>query len=90
VKFSLKEKWVLITGASSGFGAAAAMTFAEEGAKLLLGARRIDRLEKVAADAKKAGAADAQFHFLDVAQTDSVEKFIAWAKRENLQHPRAH
>jgi 3-hydroxy acid dehydrogenase / malonic semialdehyde reductase len=82
VKFSLKEKWVLITGASSGFGAAAAMTFAEEGAKLLLGARRTDRLEKVAADAKKAGATDAQFHFLDVAQTDSVEKFIAWAKEK--------
>jgi 3-hydroxy acid dehydrogenase / malonic semialdehyde reductase len=73
---------VLITGASSGFGAAAAMTFAEEGAKLLLGARRTDRLEKVAADAKKAGATDAQFHFLDVAQTDSVEKFIAWAKEK--------
>ena len=80
MKCSLKEKWALITGASSGFGAAAALAFAEEGAKLLLGARRTDRLEKVAADAKKAGAADAQFHFLDVSQTGSVEKFITWAK----------
>ena len=82
MKFSLKGKWVLITGASSGFGAAAALAFAEEGAQLLLGARRTDRLEKVAADARKAGAADAQFHFLDVAQTDSVEKFITWAKEK--------
>ncbi|HTR42482.1 MAG TPA: SDR family NAD(P)-dependent oxidoreductase [Pseudomonadales bacterium] len=82
MKFSLKEKWVLITDASSGFGAAAAIAFAEEGAKLLLGARRTDRLEKVAAEAKKAGASEAQVHFLDVGQTDSVEKFIAWAKEK--------
>jgi NADP-dependent 3-hydroxy acid dehydrogenase YdfG len=82
MKFSLKEKWVLITGASSGFGAAAAIAFAEEGAKLLLGARRTDRLEKVAAEAKKAGAAEAHFQYLDVGQTDSAEKFVSWAKEK--------
>ena len=32
MKFSLKNKWVLITGASSGFGAAAAIAFGAEGA----------------------------------------------------------
>ena len=78
--FSLKNKWVLITGASSGFGAAAAGTFAAEGAKLLLGARRIDRLKQVAADAKTAGALEAHFHKLDVSQTASVNAFMAWAK----------
>jgi 3-hydroxy acid dehydrogenase/malonic semialdehyde reductase len=82
MKFSLKNKWVLITGASSGFGAAAAMAFATEGAKLLLGARRADRLEKVAAQAKKSGAAQAHFHFLDVSKTSSVEEFISWAKKK--------
>ena len=80
MKFSLKEKWVLITGASSGFGAAAAIAFAQEGAKLLLGARRADRIEIVAADAKKAGAAEAHAHLLDVAQTSSVSDFVTWAK----------
>jgi 3-hydroxy acid dehydrogenase / malonic semialdehyde reductase len=80
MKFSLQNKWVLITGASSGFGAAAANAFGAEGAKLLLGARRIDRLEQVAASAKKAGAAEAHFHKLDVAQTASVETFFAWAR----------
>ena len=49
MNMSLKNKWVLITGASGGFGAAAARAFAAEGARLLLGARRIDRLEKSAA-----------------------------------------
>ena len=80
MKFSLKNKWVLITGASSGFGAAAARAFGAEGAKLLLGARRVDRLEKIAAEARQAGASEAHFHALDVSQTPSVETFIAWAK----------
>lgn len=80
MKFSLKNKWVLITGASSGFGAAAAKAFAAEGAKLLLGARRVERLELVAAESKNFGAAQTQYHPLDVSQTASVETFIAWAK----------
>jgi 3-hydroxy acid dehydrogenase/malonic semialdehyde reductase len=76
----LKDKWVLITGASSGFGAEAARQFGAEGSRLLLGARRVERLEQVASEAKKAGAAEAHFHFLDVANTQSVEKFIGWAR----------
>ena len=44
----LKDKVVLITGASSGFGAAAARQFAHEGCKLVLAARRIERLEEMA------------------------------------------
>lgn len=73
---------MLITGASSGFGAAAARAFGAEGAKLLLGARRTDRLEKVAAEAKKAGATEAHVHFLDVGKTESVKTFINWAKEK--------
>src|SRR6266487_1189419 len=76
----LKDKWVLITGASSGFGSAAARAFGAEGSKLLIGARRVERLEQVAAEAPKAGAAEAHFHFLDVANTESVEKFVAWSR----------
>jgi NADP-dependent 3-hydroxy acid dehydrogenase YdfG len=78
----LKNKWVLITGASSGFGSAAARAFGAEGAKLLLGARRIERLKKVAAESLKAGAAEAQARELDVTKTASVETFIAWAKKK--------
>ena len=77
---SLKNKWVLITGASSGFGAGAAIAFGAAGAKLLLGARRVERLKKVAAAAKKSGAAESHFHELDVSKTVSVENFISWAK----------
>src|SRR5262245_17876976 len=80
MKYTLKDKWILITGASSGFGAEAARAFGAEGSKLLLGARRVERLEQVAAEARKAGAAEAHFLFLDVSKTESVEKFIAWAR----------
>ncbi len=74
----LHGKWVLITGASSGIGAASARAFAAEGAHLLLGARRVDRLRTVAQEARHAGAAQALFHVLDVASTTSVRAFVAW------------
>ena len=45
---TLKDKVVLITGASSGFGAAAAKRFAQEECKIILAARRIERLEEMA------------------------------------------
>jgi NADP-dependent 3-hydroxy acid dehydrogenase YdfG len=79
MKSHLANKWVLITGASSGFGAAAAISFGAAGARLLLGARRLDRLEAVAAKAKQAGAAAAQVHALDVTKTASVEEYVKWA-----------
>jgi serine 3-dehydrogenase len=50
---TLKDKLVFITGASSGIGQAAARAFATEGAKLLLCARRIDRLKELERELKK-------------------------------------
>jgi 3-hydroxy acid dehydrogenase/malonic semialdehyde reductase len=76
----ISGQWVVITGASSGFGAAAAEAFGAEGARLILGARRVDRLEQVAQSAKDAGAKDARFHALDVASTESVTRFVEWMK----------
>ncbi len=79
---NLKNKWVLITGASSGFGAAAALAFAREGSKLLIGARRVERLEKVAAESRQAGASEAHLHILDVGKTESVNAFANWAREK--------
>ena len=78
---TLSNKWVLITGASSGFGEAAAIAFAQQGAKLLLGARRVDRLERVAAAARQAGSPAAHFHALDVASTPSVNAFADFVRQ---------
>src|SRR5580658_1922554 len=78
--FSLAGKWVLITGASSGFGAAAAAAFGALRCQLLLGARRLDRLEAAAAAARQAGAPLALVHALDVTKTPSVHDVVQWAR----------
>ncbi|MBI3881884.1 MAG: SDR family NAD(P)-dependent oxidoreductase [Verrucomicrobia bacterium] len=76
----LANQWVLITGASSGIGEAAARQFGAAGCHLLLGARRLDKLNAAAAAAKKSGAASAHVHELDVASTPSVEAFVKWVR----------
>jgi hypothetical protein len=52
---SLKDKVVLITGASSGFGEDAARLFAKAGCRVVLAARRLDRLQALAAEIQNAG-----------------------------------
>jgi NADP-dependent 3-hydroxy acid dehydrogenase YdfG len=47
---NIKDKVVVITGASSGLGEATARALAKEGAKLVLGARRMDRLKALASE----------------------------------------
>ena len=51
----LANKTIIITGASSGIGAAAASLFASEGADVVLGARRSTELQIVVEDIKRAG-----------------------------------
>ena len=52
----MTARWVLISGASSGFGAATATALAKEGWNLLLTSRRLERLEAVASECRSAGA----------------------------------
>jgi 3-hydroxy acid dehydrogenase / malonic semialdehyde reductase len=73
---SIHNQIVLITGASSGIGAACAQAFAETGAKLILAARRFDRLQRLAEDLAKSGC---QTHLLqlDVSDRAQVESTLA-------------
>lgn len=72
---SLKDKVVLITGASSGFGADAARLFAREGCRVVLAARRIDRLQALVEEIRSAGG-EALAVPVDVSQRDEVEVMV--------------
>ena len=69
----LKNKIVFITGASSGIGAATARAFAAAGARLLLCARRLEKLQALETELRKKGAADVLSFDLDVRDRDEVE-----------------
>jgi NADP-dependent 3-hydroxy acid dehydrogenase YdfG len=68
------DKVVLITGASSGIGEGVARTLGAAGARLLLGARRVERLEAIAAEIRDAGGI-AETFALDVADRRSMQAF---------------
>ncbi|MFM7067551.1 MAG: SDR family oxidoreductase [Gammaproteobacteria bacterium] len=71
---------VLITGASEGIGAASAVAFAREGAKLVLAARSLPRLEAVAAECRAAApGSEVACIAVDVADRTAVESLVAAA-----------
>jgi len=72
------SKVILITGASSGIGEATARLLAEGGATVLLGARRIERLESIVADIRANGGI-AELYALDVTSRDEMNAFAAHA-----------
>jgi 3-hydroxy acid dehydrogenase/malonic semialdehyde reductase len=86
---SLKEKVVLITGASSGIGMACAKSFASLGANLLLGARRIDRLKDLTREIKETHSVEVLPVKMDVTDFKELEKSLLglpeeWKKVEIL------
>ncbi|MFH7026395.1 MAG: SDR family oxidoreductase [Heteroscytonema crispum UTEX LB 1556] len=74
---SLQNQIVLITGASSGIGAACAKIFAFSGAKLILAARRLERLQQLASELNKEFTVDIHLLQLDVRDRSSVESAIS-------------
>ncbi|MBI6751280.1 SDR family oxidoreductase [Pseudomonas syringae] len=76
---NIQGKVVLITGASSGIGEAAARLIAAKGAYVVLGARRIERLEMLAADIEAQGGS-ARFRSLDVTDALDMQAFADFAK----------
>ena len=75
---SLRDKLVFITGASSGIGRATARIFAEQGARLLLCARRIDKLTELARELAALDSEPEVFTFrLDVQDPLAVNETLA-------------
>lgn len=80
--FSLKEKIVLITGASSGIGYSAAIEFAKAGSRLILVARRKEKLLELEKELKKQYGIKILLHKLDVRNQKAVVKFVDGLKPE--------
>jgi NADP-dependent 3-hydroxy acid dehydrogenase YdfG len=73
---SLRDKVVLIVGASSGIGRATAILFAQEGAQVMAAARRENRLAKLQEELKTAGHA-IETHACDASKSSEMEKLAA-------------
>lgn len=74
-KYTLQNKVVIITGASSGIGLACAKEFASKGAKLMLAARNTDKLNELAAGLRKNGN-DVEICTTDVSIEEDCKKLI--------------
>lgn len=78
---NIKDKVIVITGASSGMGEAAAKYLSQLGATVVLGARRADRIEKLAKEIRGNGG-KALAIAADVKQRDQVKKLVDSAVKE--------
>ncbi|WP_419803097.1 SDR family oxidoreductase [Mucilaginibacter sp.] len=75
---NLQDKVIIITGASSGIGEATALLLAEQGAKVVLGARRIDRLEALAKRISEVGG-EASYAVADVKKREDLSNLVKLA-----------
>jgi NADP-dependent 3-hydroxy acid dehydrogenase YdfG len=75
---NIAQKVVLVTGASSGIGEATARHLAARGARVVLGARRTDRLEKLAAELRAAGGT-VEYRAIDVTSLTDTQAFADFA-----------
>lgn len=82
MRYDLKDKVVLITGASSGLGEALALELAAKGAILALASRSLVELGRVAAACKAAGAQEARAYALDVTKAADGAKIIDLVTRD--------
>ncbi len=79
-----RDETVLITGASAGIGRELARLFAADGARLVLLARREERLRELAAELERQHGVSAHVAALDLADPATPERLLAWLDQESL------
>lgn len=78
---AINQKVVIITGASSGIGETTARILAAQGAKVVLGARRTERLETLAADIRAQGGV-VEYRAVDVREREQVQALVEFAREK--------
>ena len=78
---NIQNKVIAITGASSGIGEATARFLAAKGAKVVLGARRIENLQTIAGEIQAAGG-EVRFTALDVTQKEQLVEFLQFTQAQ--------
>ena len=79
---AIKNKVVIITGASSGIGKATALLLAESGAKVVLAARNQEKLEKAVNEIKERNG-EAVYKVTDVSKREEVKSLIDFTISKN-------
>src|SRR5258705_1105841 len=80
-----REKWALITGASAGIGVALAEELASGGTKLVLTARRRDRLEELARRLAETYKISTEVFPADLADASALERIFAFTKQKGIE-----
>jgi NADP-dependent 3-hydroxy acid dehydrogenase YdfG len=78
---NIENKVIAITGASSGIGAATARYLAAKGAKIVMGARRVEHLKSIAAEIQASGG-KVCYAPLDVTQKEQMVEFVQFAQAQ--------
>ncbi len=78
-------KWALVTGASAGIGLALAQELAAGGAHLVLTARRIDRLQKMAAELSGKHGVHVEVFAADLVRPEAAAEILAFTQRKAIE-----
>lgn len=85
---AIKNKVVIITGASSGIGKATALLLAESGSKVVLAARNQEKLEKAVNEIKERNG-EAVYKVTDVSKRKEVKSLIDFTISKYILHPKS-